>query len=75
MAAFAVAAELPTMYVGVAIRAVRAYIFEDQAVVAACTRHFLMHAAQGVAGLIVIEFRIGADRPPACVSVAILTGN
>lgn len=75
MAAFAIAAELSPMYVGVAIRAVGAYVFEDQAGVATCTRHFLVHAAQGVASLIVIKFRIGADRPPACVSVAILTGN
>ena len=75
MAAFAIAAELPPMYIGMAIRAVRAYVFEDQAGMAAGASHFLMHAAQRIASLIVIEFRIGADWPPTCVSVAILTGN
>ncbi len=39
------------------------------------TRHILVQAAQRIVGLVVIEFRNGADRLPALRGVAVLTGN
>ena len=73
--AFAVGAKLPAMNVRVAVRAMRADILEDQADVALVQATFCVHAAQRIAGVIVIELRIGADRFPAGVGVALLAGN
>ena len=72
VAAFAVGAELAAMNVSMTIGTVRADVFENQTGVALRAGHFLMHAAQGITGLVVIEFWIGADGRPACVGVAIL---
>lgn len=72
MTALAVRAKLPAMYVRVAIGAVGAYVLEFQVGVAFGAGHLLVHSPERVAGLIVIEFGIGADRLPARVSVAAL---
>jgi len=39
------------------------------------TSHILVKSAQRVTGLVVIEFRNGADRLPALRGVTVLTGN
>jgi hypothetical protein len=56
--AFTICAELAAMDVGVAICAVLADIFEDEAGMALSAAYFLMHTAQGISCLVVIEFRI-----------------
>lgn len=58
MAVFAVCTELPAMYVCVAVRAILAYVFEDQAGVALGACHLLVHAPQRVSSVIVIELGI-----------------
>ena len=58
VAAFAVGAELTAMYVCVAIGAVRTHVLEYRAGVAPGAIDFLVHAAQWVAGLVVIEFGV-----------------
>jgi hypothetical protein len=58
VAVLAVGSELAAMNIGVAVRAVDAYVLEDQAGVALGAGHFLMHAAQRVSRLIVIELGI-----------------
>jgi len=73
--ALAVGSELPAMNVGVAIGAARAYVLERQAKVALGARHFCVHAAQRIAGLVMIELRIRANRFPTRVAVALHAGN
>src|ERR1039457_7727658 len=75
MAAFTVGAELTAMNIRVAIRATSTYIFENKVTVALGTCHFLVHAAQRIAGVVMIELWIRANRFPTCVGVALLTGN
>lgn len=75
MAAFAVGSELTAMNVGMAVCATRADIMKNQGCVALSTGHIFMHAAERITGLIVIEFRAGADRLPAGIGVAVLAGN
>lgn len=72
MAVLAVGAELTAMNVRMAIRAVLTYVLEDEACMALGACNLAMHAAQRVAGLIVIEFWVGANRLPACVGMAVL---
>ena len=62
VAALADRSKLPAMNVRVAIRAIAAHLFEDQAQVAFCTGNLSVHAAQRVARVIMIELRVGADR-------------
>jgi hypothetical protein len=54
----AIGAKLAPMEVGVTIGALRTYVFENQARVALAATHVLVHAAQGISGQVVIEFRI-----------------
>lgn len=75
VAAFTVGAELAAMYVGMAVGAMGTYVLEDQTGMALGTGDFLVHAAQWVAGVVMIEFRIRADRLPTCVAVALLAGD
>lgn len=72
VATLAIGSELTAMNIGVTICARGADFFEDQAGVALGARNLGVHAAQGVAGLVVIELGIGADRFPACVTVTLL---
>jgi hypothetical protein len=58
VAAFAVGAELAAMNICVAVSTMGAYVLEDQAGVALGTGHLLVHTAQWVTGVIVIEFWI-----------------
>jgi len=60
------------MNICVAIRAMSAYVFEDKVRMALGTCHLLVHAAQRIAGVVMIEFRIRTDRFPTCVGVAFL---
>ena len=69
----AIGAELAAMNIGVAIRALRADVLEDQASVALNAIHFLVHAAEGVPGQIVVELGIGPYGLPACVCVTVCT--
>lgn len=75
MAALAIGPELAAMNVGVAIGASGADVLEIQIGVALGASHLGMHAPQRVAGLVVIELRVGADGFPARVGVALLAGN
>lgn len=75
MTALAVGAKLTAMDVGVAIGAVGTHVLEDQVGVAPGAANSLVHAAQRIPGLIVIEFGIGADRRPTGIRVAVLAGR
>ena len=75
VAALAIGAELPAMNVCVTVCAMRTDFTEDEIRVALRTRNFLVHAAQRIAGGVVIEFGIGADRLPAGVGMTLLAGN
>ncbi len=75
MALLAVGAQLPLVNIRVAILASLPDIGEHGLDVALGAGHRYVHAAQGVPGLVVIEFRNRADRPPPARRVAVLTGN
>ena len=74
VAAFAVSAKLAAVDVGVTIGAVGADIFENQAGMAGRASHLLVHSAQGVGRLVVIELRVRPDRSPTGVGMAIGAG-
>ena len=69
---FAVRSQLSLVDVGVAILASLANIVEHGLDVALCAGHGLVHAAQGISRLVVIELRNCADRSPGGRSVAVL---
>jgi len=73
VAVFAIGAHLPAMDVGMAVCAMLGHLFENQVHVALGAGNLLVHAAQRVAGKVVIELRHGADRLPTCVGMAVLT--
>jgi len=75
VAALAIGAELSAMNVGMAICAFGADILENHAGMALGAAHLLVHAAQWIAGAVVVELGVGPDRPPTGVGVAILAGN
>lgn len=75
MALRAVRTELSAMDISVAVGASLADVGENRFDVALGAAHFLVHAAERVGGLVVIELHVGADRPPAISAVAIFTGN
>lgn len=75
MATFAVRSELATMDVSMAVRAVCTDIFEYQAGVALGTSHFLVHPAQRVTGVIMIEFGIRTDGFPIGIGMAVRARN
>ena len=63
------------MDVRVTVLAPLPYICENWLHVALDASDRLVHAAQRVSRLIVIEFRDGADGPPALRGVTVLAGN
>lgn len=75
MALGAVGSELSAVNVRVAIGAVLPHIGEDGLDVALRAGDFLVQPAERIARGVVIEFGDRADRAPARVGVAILTGN
>ena len=71
----AVGTHLPAVNIGVAIRTILAYVGEDRLGVARDAFHLFMHAAKGIGGFVVVEFRNGTDRAPGSRSVAVFTGD
>ena len=71
----AIRSELSAVNVSMAFGALTADVGEDHLGVALRTGNTLVHAAQRVAGLVVIEFRNGANRFPAADGVTVLTGD
>ena len=71
----AIGTEFPSVNVRVAIGAILSHVGKHTLEMALRAGNLLVHAAQGVAGLVVVEFRDSADGAPACVGVAILTRN
>ena len=74
----AVRTHLPTMHVVfllVAVGAILAHIREHRLQVTLNAGNLLVHAAQRVVGLVVIEFRNRANRSPARSRVTVLTRN
>lgn len=75
MALFAGRPQLPSMHVRVAVGTLVAYIGENQFGMALRACDCFMHAAQRIAGLVVIKFREAANRRPPVYGVAVLAGN
>lgn len=75
MTLLAVGSQLPAVNVGVAVLATLPHIAEYRLDVALRAGHCLVHAAQRISGLIVVEFRNSTDRTPGCCRVAVLTGH
>jgi len=71
----AIRAKLPAVNVCVAVCALRAYVAEYRFGVALNAIHLCVHASQGVARFIVVEFWNRADRLPTGLRMAILTRN
>ncbi len=67
--------KLPLVNVSVAVGAFLANISEYRFGVALSAGHALVHSTQRKAGLIVVEFRDGADGLPPAHGVAVLAGN
>jgi len=74
VALFALRAELPAVNIGVAVRALRAHVGEDQARVTQAALHGFMHAAQRIACLVMVEFRKIANGLPTGEGVTVLAG-
>jgi hypothetical protein len=75
VALFAVRAELPLVNISMAIGALVAHVGEHRFGVALGAGHALVHAAQGKARLVVIEFGCAPDRLPPALRVTVLAGN
>jgi len=75
MTLLAIGPELPPMNIGMAVRAFRPDVREHQLRMALNTLDFLVHTAQGIASLIVVKFRNGADGLPTGGGVAIFARN
>jgi hypothetical protein len=73
MALLAIRSQLPLVNVRVAVLASLSNVSEHWLHVALHARHGLMHPAQRILGLIVIEFRNCADRLPSRRRVTVLT--
>lgn len=74
VALLAIGAELASMNIGVTVGTVRAYVVEYRLGMALDAVDLRMHALQGIARRIVVEFGDGADRLPTCLRVAVLAG-
>lgn len=61
------------MDVGMAIGTLGTDVLENQIGVALSAGHFLVHAAKGIPGQIVVKLGIGPNGLPACVGVAVGT--
>jgi hypothetical protein len=72
MAALTNCSELAAMNVGVAVGAAFADVLEDQAGMALVATHLLVHPAQWIAGLVMIELWGRSNGLPTGVGVAIL---
>ena len=72
MALFAVCSQLALVDVGVAILAALSNAGKYRPDVTLGAGDRLMHSPQRIFGLIVVEFRNGADRPPRISGVAVL---
>ena|SRR5579863_1598526 len=72
MALLAIRPKLTSVNVGVAVLAALPHVSEHRLDVALRAGYCPMHAAQRISGLIVVEFRNGANRPPGCRRVAVL---
>ena len=75
MALLTVGAELALMNVGVTVLAALPHVGEHWFYVTLDTGDVLVHAAQWVACLVVVELGNGTDRLPAFRRVAVLAGN
>ena len=75
VALLAIGAELALVDVGMAIGALLAHIRKYRFDVALGTGDSLMHTAQRVTGLVMVELGHVADRLPSAEGVAILAGN
>lgn len=71
----AVRAHLAAVKISVTIGAIPADVGEDRLDVALCAVHFFVHAPQGIAGLVVVEFWNCTNRIPAGRGVAVFAGN
>ncbi len=70
-----VGAHLTAVNIGMAIRAILADIRKDRPEVALRAVDFFVLAANGISRRIMVEFRNGANRGPACICVTVLAGN
>lgn len=68
-------AELALVDVGMTIRALQPDVAEDRFSVTFHAGDILVHAAQRIACLIVIEFRDASNRLPTAKRMAVLAGN
>ena len=75
VASLAIGSQLALVDVGVAILAALANIGEYGPDVTCGAGNRRVHAAQGIFGLVVIEFRNGADRFPRICGVAVLASQ
>ena len=75
VALLAVRSQLALVNIGVTILANLSNIGENRPDVTFSTTHRLMHAAQRIFRLVVVEFRNAADWSPGGRCVAVLTGN
>ena len=71
----AIRSEFPPVNVRVAIRAISPHVREHRLRVALRALHFLVHSAQRVVRLVMVEFRYFPDRPPRHRRVAVLARN
>lgn len=75
MALFAIGAQLAAVNVGMTVLAALSHIGKYRLGMALDARHRLMHAAQRITSLIVIELRNRANRLPPVRGMAVLTGD
>lgn len=75
MAALALCAELTPMNVGMAVRALHTHVAENEGHVALGAGDSFVHAAQGEAGLVVVELQGAPQRFPAGKGMTVLTGD
>jgi len=75
VALLAICSQLPLVNVGVAVLAILSNVGENRPNVTLSATHRLVHAAQRIFRLVVIEFWNSADGSPSARGVAVLTGN
>lgn len=75
MALLAICPELALMNIGVTVGALDAYVAEHRLGVALRAGNVLVHAAEGIAGLVVIKLGKVADWLPRAECVAVLAGH
>ncbi len=70
-----VGTHLTAVNIGVAVCAVLTDVSKDRPEVALRAVDFFVLAAKGISRRVVVEFRNGANRGPACICVTVLAGN